>query len=323
MRALSNVAFVVFCILQTLPASAAEGSSAAGPIGGNDIRSALLPPPGFYAGSIEGNFHSHDFSDGHGNAVSSLDALDLSRSAVAPFILFVPKIQFYGGTIGFAAVFPGGRSCGRLFASTPRGCISGLADPYVEAGWSRFLGKIRASTDPAALPIPEGLSLYVGVGAVIPVGTYGAQTASGQGLTLGNNVWDFAPAAAASYTTGPWLADGTEIGAKIYWNNYLSNPDTHYRTGSIVNVDFAVTEHIGPVQLGLAGSYGIQLEDDRLFGESVPPDGRRGEFLSLGGVLGYDLVDLGTSLKIKFLSTVLTRNSVDAESLTVGWVKKF
>jgi hypothetical protein len=34
------------------PALAVEGPTVAGPIGGNDIRSAVLPPPGLYGGVV-------------------------------------------------------------------------------------------------------------------------------------------------------------------------------------------------------------------------------------------------------------------------------
>jgi hypothetical protein len=34
------------------PCWAVEGATAAGPIGGRDIRSAILPPPGLYVGAV-------------------------------------------------------------------------------------------------------------------------------------------------------------------------------------------------------------------------------------------------------------------------------
>ena len=52
----------------------------------------------------------------------------------------------------------------------------------------------------------------------------------------------------------PILAEGTEISAKLYWNNYLRNPETGCATGDLINIDFAITERIGRFQVGVAGS---------------------------------------------------------------------
>jgi hypothetical protein len=277
----------------SIPSLAAEGSSVAGPIGGNDIRAAQLPPPGLYGGTIQLYAEAHDFFDGHGNRVPALDALDLARTRVAPFLLYVPDVQLFGGSIGVVGMVPAGTECGRLFETTPKRCIAGVGDPYVELIWSRFFGTVRPSQDPGAYPIAEGLTIAAGFGMVVPIGRYSAVDAATQGLTIGNNVWDFAPMAAFTYMTKPILAEGTEISAKLYWNNYLTNPATEYLTGSVIDIDFAVSERIGQFQIGVAGYYAFQVEDDRQFGVPVAPDGRRGEVLTLGGVLAYDMPEHG------------------------------
>ena len=240
------------------PAIAAEGSSAAGPIGGTDIRSAQLPPPGLYGGTVQLYAEAHKFYDGGGHLVPALSALELARTRVAPFLLYVPNLQLLGGSIGIAAIVPGGTECGRLFEATPKRCIAGVGAPYVEVVWSRFFGTVRPPRYPGAFPIAEGLTLAFGAGAVIPVGRYSATDAISQGLTIGNNIWDFAPTVAFTYVTRPILADGTEFSAKLYWNNYLENPATKYRTGDLVNIDFAISEKIGRVQLGVAGYYAFR-----------------------------------------------------------------
>jgi len=144
-----------------------------------------------------------------------------------------------------------------------------------------------------------------------------------QGLTIGNNVWVLAPTAAFTYMTKPILAEGTEFSARLYWNNYLTNPVTQYSTGSVVNIDFAVSERIGRFQVGLAGFYAFQAADDKLFGVSIAPDGRRAESLFLGGVLAYDMPEYGASVKIKGLSLVHSRNNVaSSPGVVVGLIKK-
>jgi hypothetical protein len=303
---------------------AVEGSSAAGPIGGTDIRSAQMPPPGIYGGTIQAYAEAHQYFDGAGNLVPALSGLDLSRIRAGPFLLAVPDIQLLGGSIGFFGIVPAGTECGRLFATTPKRCISRFGDPYIEIAWSRYFGKARRSRDPGALPIAEGLTVSLGLGAVIPIGRYNAWDAMTQGLTIGNNIWDVAPTAAITYVTPPVLGEGTEVSAKLYWNNYLENPATQYATGDLIDVDFAVSEHIGRVQAGLAGFYAFQIEDDKQFGVRIPPDGRQAEILSLGGVLAYDLPEYGASLKIKALTTVIERNTVRSPfGVVMGWIEKF
>jgi len=53
-------------------------------------------------------------------------------------------------------------------------------------------------------------------------------------LSPGHNTWDLAPSIAITYTTPPILAGGTELSAKLFWNNYLEDPATHYLSGDVL-----------------------------------------------------------------------------------------
>ena len=103
---------------------------------------------------------------------------------------------------------------------------------------------MRPSRYSDAPPVAEGLTIAAGFGTLVPTGRYDADDAATRALTIGNNIWDFAPSVAVTYMTPPILADGTEISAKLYWNNYLTNPDTDYSTGALINIDFAISERI-------------------------------------------------------------------------------
>jgi hypothetical protein len=304
-------------------AFAVEGSTAAGPIGGTDVRSAQLPPPGLYGGDILLWATAFDFVDGHGNTIPALSEAHLTKKLSGPFLVYVPDVKLLGGSVGLAGIIPLGEECGHLFATTPSDCLAGVGDPYVEIAWSRSFGTLRPSEFPGAFPILEGLTLLVGFGAVLPMGKYDAEVAKNQGLTMGNNIYDFAPTVALTYTTPPILAEGTEISAKLYWNNYLTNPATHYSTGDLLNLDFAISERIGRFQIGVTGFYAVQVEDDELFGVAIPPDGRRAELLSLGGVLNVDMPEYDASVKVKTLSTVMAANTVWSHGVVLGWIRKF
>lgn len=304
-------------------ASAVEGPTAAGPVGGADIGSALLPPPGLYGGTVLASAWTFDFLDGNGKRVPALRDAKLMKQVAGPFLYYVPDVTLLGGSIGIGGFVPLVNQCGNLFIGTRSQCEAGVGDPYVEVNWGRYFGTPRPSADAGAFPIPEGLAVLVGFGAVFPTGDYDPADPLGQALSPGNNIWDFAPSIAVTYTTTPILAEGTEFSAKLYWNNYLKNRETRYRTGDVLGLDFAISEHIGRFQIGVAGTYAFQVENDKLSGIPIPPDGLKAEILQLGGVVSYDMPEHASSLKIKANTSVFAENTVTFWGVTFGWMKKF
>jgi hypothetical protein len=142
-------------------------------------------------------------------------------------------------------------------------------------------------------------------------------------LSIGANIWDFAPTVGFTYTTPPIVAEGTEISFRFYWNNYIENPTTHYWTSDVLDLEFALTERIGRFQLGVTGLYFFQVGDDELFDVPIPPDGRRTKNLQLGPILNIDMPDYNSSVKVKALATVFTENTVRSWAVAIGWFKKF
>jgi hypothetical protein len=320
-RFLLAAAFI--CCGASTQVFAVEGPTAAGPIGGTDIRSAIIPPPGLYGGLILLYSPAFDFVDGHGKTIPALAATDLTKYLAGPFLYYVPDVKVLGGSIGIGVISPMGEACGRLFAAIPSDCSLGVGDPYGEIDWSRYFGKPRPSKYSGAYPILQGLTILAGFGAVFPAGTYDASDPTTKALSIGQNIWDFAPTFGFTYTTPPILAEGTEISARLFWNNYIENPITHYFTGTLLNLDFAVSEHIGPFQVGVAGFYVAQVEDDERFGVAIPPDGLRAAGLELGGVINFDMPEYNSSVKVKALDTVFAANTVRFWAVVLGWIKKF
>lgn len=306
-----------------IPAFAVEGPSAAGPIGGTDIRSAMLPPPGLYGGVAVLAAGTLDFVDGNGRTIPPLRNAHLSKQLTGTFLYYVPKLDVLGGSIGIGGLLPAGNQCGHLFEGEANHCTTDFGDPYVEFDWSRSFAKPRASAYAGAFPIMEGLTVMLAVGAVIPAGGYDSSNLTERALSIGTNIWDVAPAVAFTYTTPAIIAEATEFSAKLYWNNYWTNRDTDYRTGDVVNLDFAITEHIGRYQVGIAGVYAVQVEDDRISGISVPPDGRRAELLSLGGIVNYDMPEYRASMKLKAAKSLEAENTVESWNVVFSMIKGF
>lgn len=302
------------------PLWAAEGSTVAGPIGGTDVRSAFLPPSGLYGAAIFGGSAAYQLRDGSGAPRAGLDAVDLNSKSAGGVLLYVPNLKVFDGSVGFLGVAGFGAVCGQIRSASPSTCRSGFGDIYVEASWSRFFGSTRASRDQDALPIREGLAVRAGLGAMLPTGLYDARIQASNGVTVGSNTYIVAPSLALTYTTPPLLADGTEFSGKIYLNTYARNPATDYVSGKNINIDFAVSEHIGRWQVGIGGYYLRQFTDDTRGGVVVPPDGRQAEVLSLGGVVNYDIPELQTTIKFKSRSSVFAYNTamITAFYLTIS-----
>jgi hypothetical protein len=322
-RVALRLALGVCCaVIGAAPSWAAEGSTVAGPIGGTDIRSAFLPGPGLYGALIFGGSSVYQLRDGSGAPRAGLDAVGLTSKSAGGAFLYVPNFRFFDGSVGFVGVAGFGSVCGQIRSASPATCRSGFGDVYVEMAWSRFFGFVRPSRDPDAPPIREGLAIKAGLGAVLPFGLYDAQIQASNGVTVGNNTLVVAPSLALTYTTPPLIADGTEFSSKIYLNTYGRNPATDYVSGTNVNVDFAVSEHIGRWQIGVAGYYLRQFTDDTRDGVVVAPDGRQAEVLSLGGVVNYDIPNIGTSIKFKARSSVFAYNTAMTTAFYLTLSKK-
>ena len=323
MRGLVRLLAIVGVLVIATQARAVEGPTVAGPLGGTDIRSAILPPPGLYVGAVVVGAATIDFLDRDGNTIPALKDAYLHKELAAPFLYYVPNVKVLGGGIGFGGIIPGGNQCAALFVGQESRCKQAIGDPYVEIDWSRYFGRPRPSKYHGAYPILQGLNLLVGFGVVIPAGQYDATDRLSQIISVGTNIWDFSPTVAVTYTTGPILAEGTEFSAKFYYNTYLENPDTHYRTGDLINIDFAVSEHIGRFQVGVAGFFATQVADDELFGRSIPPDGQRAETLQLGPIVGYDMPEHSTSMKLKAITSMYAISTVTSWIVAFTLYKKF
>ena len=304
------------------PVWAAEGTTAAGPIGGPDIRAAFLPPSGLYGAIISLATTTQQVRDGSGKSRAGLDAVDIKAITAGTALLYVPNIKLFGGSIGFLGVAGGGLICGQIVSTTPSRCQSGFGDSYVETSWSRFYGFLRPSREQGAYPIREGLAVAAGLGVVFPTGHYDQRVQASNGVSVGKNIWDVAPSIAFTYTTPALIAEGTEFSTKIYLNNYFTNSITDYKSGRLVDFEFAVSEHIGRWQVGIAAYYLRQIADDLRSGVVVAPDGRRLQTMSVGGVVNYDMSEINASIKLKLRSSVFAYNSGMVTSVIVSFAKK-
>src|SRR5437868_2008851 len=116
---LSCAPFIAMALLcGASSAVAVEGTTAAGPVGGSDVRVALLPPPGVYGGIAFFAGNAPRLVDGNGHDIPGLSP-HFTVKAASPFAVYVPDVKVLGGSIGVFGVLPYGAECGHLLASQP------------------------------------------------------------------------------------------------------------------------------------------------------------------------------------------------------------
>lgn len=308
-----GVGAILFAALST-GIQAAEGIRPAGPIGGTDIKQALLPPPGLYAVGVGiGMDLPARFSTRNHELNSSG-----STGAAGVGLLYVYDRQVLGGSLASSISASYERTCFGLEPG-PERCSSGFADDYSDIlMWSRFFPSARFTDQPpGSAPIPFGVTVLVGLGVNFSTGTYD----SDRPVNIGSNVFDIAPNFALTYTTRSIFGDGpgqaTEFSARFFLNNYTKNSDTDYQTGRLANVDFAITQIVNQWQFGLAGAAYLQFEDDEIGGRKHPNDGNRMRGLSVGPIVSYDFIwdKKPWNATLKGFSTVLGENATVANGI--------
>ncbi|WP_175821261.1 transporter [Burkholderia sp. BCC0419] len=295
------------------PVSASEGANYGGPVGGDDIQAAMLPPiSGFYGAVVAGYAVGNRYYGNDGHQDPALHA-KIASGVGAAGLLYVYPFKLLGGTLG--TTLQGSVNGGRIEINGVSQTYSGVSDLYSDVlMWSKYFGNAQPGQPPV------GLTLKLAYSMVFPVGEYNTTDL----YTSGRNVWFFIPNVAFTYLTGPnALGDGLEVSAHVFLNFAAKNRATQYTSGTVADVNFAVSERWGRWQGGIAGYYASQLNDDYQQGQLVPPDGRRYASLAIGPVVSYDIPAWKSSVKFKALFPVHTKNSLAATTGYVVYSKAF
>lgn len=293
--------FLVSALLLAGTARASEGGFVAGPVGGADIRAALLPPPGTYLLGLAFLGRAEDFRDNDGNRAPL--SLEGGSGGLYLGLGHVLEAEVFGGRVG-ALFFAGyARACLRVVELARSQCQNGFTDSVAEVFWSRRIAGFDfggpAPNDPRRNWIPYGLTVAAGFGTVLPTGRYDRTDIA----PLGLNTLAIVPSVAATWVSPPWLADGTELSVRAYYVTFGRNAATDYQAGDMAVLDWAVSERIGRLQVGPAGSFARQLEPDQQGGLRGPTT----EVTALGAVVALDIPEAGMFLSLKVLSDVGAR----------------
>ncbi|MFS8036672.1 transporter [Xanthobacter sp. AM11] len=298
------------------PAFAGEGVRPAGPIGGTDINQALLPPPGLYGAVVDvttalTGFFNHDAS------ITTSSGLDLVGGAG---LLYVYDTTLFGGALASSVFLGADRLCFKVNNVFDR-CSVGQQDIYSDVlMWSRFFPIVDASAQPSGLPpIPYGLAVMAGMSVVAPTGVYDREN----NINVGSNVWDIAPNLALTYTVpsifGPTFGQATQFSVRAWLNNYTENPATKYQSGTVLSIDFAMSQVYNDYQFGIAGTTFFQLNADEINGLEVGNYGNRARLFSLGPIVSrkFVFIDRPYEFAIKGLISTWGTNTIRADALIV------
>ncbi|HDR9586012.1 TPA: transporter [Burkholderia stabilis] len=278
-------------------ATAAQGVTYGGPVGGTDIQNAYLPPqPGLYGSFISVGAYGDQFYDNSGK--SSAMSVKMPGGIAEFALLYIYPFKLFGGTVGSSVAT--GYGWGNITVNGRRQRFSGINDIYTDVlTWSKHLGSFEAG-------MPRGLTVKLGYSMVLPIGKYNTTDL----YTTGQNTYYYIPNAALTYLTGPnFLGDGTEFSAHFFLDVAGKNAATNYRNGLVADVDVAISEVIGKWQVGVAGYYARQFTDDRRNGQPVP-GGNRFASAAVGPVVAYNIPECKCSIKFKAQFSVFTRNSL-------------
>lgn len=316
-RVAAWAAFAAAGVVSWSVASATEGGRFAGPIGGSDIRSALLPPAGWYGGGFVFAFDGDGYRDAGGNRTLTPDIREFKGTSTGVALLRVWPAELWGGRIATSLSLPRSESC--LQVGERRECARGFSDVYSDLLiWSRRFGHLDG-TPPDAKQPDRGLSTAAALSAIFPTGKYKVERL----ISTSSNTYVFIPSVAATYLTEPRWLDGTEFSAKLYYDVFSRNGKTRYRAGRTWVLDAAVSERYGTWQFGVAMAFAKQVSDDDRDGVQIQPNGNRMVGARVGGVVSKTFPSLKSSVTVKVMHEVHSINRIASDTFVVRYGMAF
>lgn len=276
-------------------ADAAENGNTQYAPGSPQFFAGQIPPyPGLYFLSQTSYFGSKRSNDGDGNALP----IDFETRAIAETMrfLYVSDVEVGGATVWGQLVVPlVGLDLTVPFASDNG---VGLGDVVAAAGLAWH---------------PDRFNTFIfGIDVATPTGKYDENDFPNIGL----NHWSLQPTVGYQY----FDPQGFQIGAtaRVIFNT--QNPDTDYKTGNELVVDYAVGWNFDKVRVGAVGYYLQQLTDDA--GPTAPADGKRGKAFAIGPSLTYSF-DQSLQVSASWQHDVFAENRAQGDTVWVNLATKF
>lgn len=271
-------------------AQATEGGGSTYPMGAENYLSGAMPPPGRYAQFYIGHYEADSLRGNDGRKLP-VD-FRVRANSIAPRFVWVTEQQMLGGNLAFHAIVP-------------------LVDLKVEINGhsqsKRGLGDIIFG--PAlGYHLSEKMHAIVALDLLAPTGEFDRHDQT----NIGRNYWGIEPVLALSYIDPA----GLNIDAKIMYDFNLRNPDTDYRSGQELHMDYALGWGLNNGWVVGVGGYAYrQTTDDRQYGERI--EDNKGRVFSIGPSVKYTSRE-GWFLTAKWEQETQVRNRAQGDAY---WVK--
>lgn len=271
-RSAYGVILTALVLIACRCAWAAEGSTGQYILGTLGPLAGVLPPPGSYLNTDFIFVPNVEQTVGESGGSPFINATG-EAFAVLLRPLFVTPKRVFGANYGFSLNLPIAVANLQAWTATPQmrriayreERISGLGDLAITPlilGWHD--GNLHYLTY---------LSFYVPIG----------QFCTGRLLNIGHNHYAIDPGIAVT-----WLdrKNGHELSAAMGMTFNTENPDTHYRSGNELHLDYVAAQHFPTgAEVGLTGFVYWQVTGDSGQGAVLGPF--KGQAYALGPIIGY------------------------------------
>jgi hypothetical protein len=276
---------------------ATEGGGTVYPLGVNTVLAGRMPPPGLTGFLYLSDYQANKTMDDSGNRKAGVHDFEINVQAISARLDYVYTDY----------TLLGAKLASRLALPMIKGDIS--FDVNTPAGRAHRNDSQQGIGDLTIVPIILGWSSPIyqqmtGIEIYAPIGAYDKEHL----FNPGRNTWSYAP----WYSFTAYPVENIEISSKIAYIINTENSATHYKSGQEFIADYNIGYNIDKQwQIGLNGYIYKQLTDDEQHGESVAPNGNRGQVLAVGPSVKYQSPGIGFVLKWQHETKVENRAEGD------------
>jgi len=292
---LSLRATLLLQLVYSAASPASENGQVHYPVGVNSIMNAVLPAPGeTEAYHYVMHYHSTRLNDARGHSLD--DNFEADVVSWAPRVVHTWKTMLGPFFLSSGIITPINRV--EVHAFGRKDVSTGFSDPVLQPLYLYYVNK-------------DGTFFaHAGPDIYVPIGRYDKDSVANNGL----NHWTIAPSFNATWMPTPrW-----ELSSTLYTEFHARNPDTDYKSGNNVTLDFNVAYRpmltAPKLKVALQGYVLKQFTDDQKSGVDFE-NGNRGQAFALGPQLSYDIADGKGAVLLKYQREFAVENRTQGQRL--------